>query len=137
MFPKSQLLITLSLITICYFFYLAMLVVTESEGKVAQSCLTLCNPMDCSLPGFSVHGILQARILEWVTISFYRGSSQPKDQTEVSWIARRHFNLWATREAHESIYKCLIYWYWIINIVELTLYHAKKANEIEWQPTFF
>ena len=49
----------------------------ESESEVAaQSCLTLCNPMDCSLPGFSVHGILQARILEWVTISFSRGSSQ-------------------------------------------------------------
>ena len=41
----------------------------------AQSCPTLCNPVDCSLPGFYVHGILQARILEWVTISFSRGSS--------------------------------------------------------------
>ena len=47
---------------------------TESEGKVlvAQSCLTLCDPMDCSLPGSSVHGILQARILEWVAIFFSR-----------------------------------------------------------------
>ena len=51
----------------------------SGEGEVAQSCLTLCDPMDCSLPGFSVHGILQARILEWVTISFSRGSSQPRD----------------------------------------------------------
>ena len=42
---------------------------------VAQSCLTLCDPVDCSLPGYSVHGILQARILEWVAISFSRGSS--------------------------------------------------------------
>ena len=42
---------------------------SESESEVAQSCLTLCNPMDCSLPGFWVHGILQARILEWVAIS--------------------------------------------------------------------
>ena len=46
----------------------------EGEGEVAQSCLTLCDPVDCSLPGFSIHGILQARILEWVTISFSRGS---------------------------------------------------------------
>ena len=58
-----------------------------SESEVAQSCLTLWDPMDCSLPGFSVHGILQARVLEWVTISFSRGSSQPKDRTQVSHIA--------------------------------------------------
>ena len=51
----------------------------EGEGEVTQSCLTLCNPVDCSPPGFSVHGILQARILEWVTISFSRGSSRPRD----------------------------------------------------------
>ena len=55
--------------------------------------------MDCSLPGFSVHGILQARILEWVTISFSRGSSRPRDRTRVSHIGGRRFNLWATREA--------------------------------------
>ena len=46
---------------------------------VTQSRLTLCDPMDCSLPGSSVHGIFQARVLEWVTVSFYRGSSQPRD----------------------------------------------------------
>ena len=46
---------------------------------VIQSCLTLCDPMDCSLLGSSVHGILQARILEWVAISYSRGSSQPRD----------------------------------------------------------
>ena len=49
------------------------------RSEVAQSCLTLCDPMDCSPPGSSVHGILQARILEWVAISFSRGSSQPTD----------------------------------------------------------
>ena len=48
---------------------------------VAQSCLTLCDPMDCSLPGSSVYGILQARILEWIAIPFSRGSSRPRDQT--------------------------------------------------------
>ena len=51
---------------------------------VTQSCLTLCNPMDCSLPVSSVHGILQARILEWVSMSFSRGSSQRRDRTGVS-----------------------------------------------------
>ena len=56
----------------------------KSESEVAQSCLTLCDPMDCSPPGSSVHGILQARILEWVAISFSRGSSWPRDWTQVS-----------------------------------------------------
>ena len=66
---------------------------------VAQSCLTLCNPIDCSPPGSSVHGIVQARILEWVAIPFSRGSSQPRDQTQDSWFAGRFFILWATRKA--------------------------------------
>ena len=60
--------------------------------------------MECSPPGSSVHGILQARILEWVAISFSRGSSQPRDQTQVSRTAGRRFNLWATREAPLYIY---------------------------------
>ena len=51
---------------------------TEVKVKVAQSCPTLCNPMECSLPGSSVHGILQARILEWVEVPFTRRSSQPR-----------------------------------------------------------
>ena len=67
-----------------------------------QSCPTLCNPMDCSLPGFSVHGIFQARVLVWVAISFSRGSSWPRDQTQVSCIAGRCFTLWATREAQKK-----------------------------------
>ena len=54
---------------------------TAQSVLVAQSCLTLCNPMDCSLPGSSVHVILQARIPEWVAIPFSRGSSRPRDQT--------------------------------------------------------
>ena len=96
---------------------------------VALSCLTLCDPMDCSSLGFSVHGGLQARILEWVTFSFYayltfcepmdhtvhgilqarilewvafhfsRGSFQPRDRIQVSHIAGRFFTSWATREA--------------------------------------
>ena len=58
---------------------------------VAQSCLTLCDPLDYSPPGSSIHGILQARILEWVAIPFSRGSSQPWDRTQVSLTAGRFF----------------------------------------------
>ena len=58
---------------------------------VAQSCPTLCDPIDCSPPGSSVHGIFQARILEWVAISFSRGSSWPRDWTWVSHISGRFF----------------------------------------------
>ena len=56
----------------------------KSESEVAQSCLTLCDTMDCSLPGSSVLGIFQARILEWVVIPIYRGSSQLREQNQVS-----------------------------------------------------
>ena len=62
---------------------------------VAQSCPTLCDSMICSPPGFSVHGILQARILEWIAIPFSRGTSQPRNQTLVSCIAGRFFIIWA------------------------------------------
>ena len=65
-------------------------------SEVAQSCMTLCDPMDCSLSGSSIHGIFQARALEWVAISFSRGSSQPRDQTQVSRIVGRRFTVWAT-----------------------------------------
>ena len=66
---------------------------------VAQLCLTLCNPMNCSPPGSSVHEILQARILEWVSSPFSRGSSQRRDQTRILCAAGRFFSSWATREA--------------------------------------
>ena len=68
---------------------------TMSEWvKVAQLCLTLCDPMD-----YRVHGILQAKILEWVALSFSRGFSQPRNRTQVSHISGRFFTSWATREA--------------------------------------
>ena len=60
---------------------------------VAQLCLSLCDPVDCGPPGSSVHGILQARLLEWVAILFCRGSSQPRDRTQVSCIAGRFFTI--------------------------------------------
>jgi len=63
----------------------------------AQPCLTLCDPVDCGLPGSSVHGILQTRILEWEAIPFSRGSSWPKDGTRISFIVGRFFTIWATK----------------------------------------
>ena len=66
-------------------------------SEATQSCPTLCDPMDCSPPDSSVHGIFQARILEWVAISFSRGSSQAKDRSRVSRIEGRCFTVWATR----------------------------------------
>ena len=75
--------------------------VHESEKwKWSRSVVSdSCNPMDCSPPGSSVHGIFQARVLEWVAIVFSRGSSQPRNRTQVSRIVGRLFTVWATREA--------------------------------------
>ena len=70
----------------------------QAECEVAQSCPTFCDPMDCSLPGYSVHGICKAIVLEWIAISFSGGCSPPRDQTQVSRIVHRHFTVWATRE---------------------------------------
>ena len=66
---------------------------------VTQSCPTLCNPVDYSLSGSSVHGILQARVLEWVAMLSSRGSSQSGDRTQVSRIESKFCTIWATREA--------------------------------------
>ena len=67
----------------------------QSESEVTQSCPTLCDPMDCSLSGSSVHEIFQARVLDWIVISFSRGSSRPRNRTRVSHIAGRRFTIWA------------------------------------------
>ena len=77
-------------------------------GLVSKLCPTLCNPTDCSPPGSSVHGILQARILEWVAILFSRGSSWPWDWTGLSCIAGGFFTVWATREALSCVYMATI-----------------------------
>ena len=69
------------------------------KSEVAQLCATLCNTMDCSLPGSSIHEIFQARVVERVAISFSRRSSPPRDRTQVYRIAGRHFTIWASREA--------------------------------------
>ena len=62
-------------------------------SEVAQSCPTLCNPMDCSLPDSSVFGTSQAIVLEWIAISFSKRSSQPRDRTWVSRIVDRRFTV--------------------------------------------
>ena len=78
-----------------------------------------CDPMDCSPPGSSFHGFSQARILEWVAISFSRGFSQPRDWTQVSWIDSRILYRWGTREAPEvlqgllNIHAVLPGWLWL------------------------
>ena len=74
----------------------------KSESEVSQSCPTLCYPMDCSLLGSSVHGVFQARVLEWGAISFSRRSSRPRDWTQVSHIVGRCFVVWATREVSNT-----------------------------------
>ena len=96
---------------------------------VAQSCLTLCDPMDCmdcSLSGSSVHGILQARILEWVSISFSRGSSKARDRAWVSCIISRFFTVWATREFN-SLWMSLNKTVWCIDMLAL---HSRVKNKL-------
>ena len=96
---------------------------------VAQLCLNLCNPTDHNLPVSSVHRIFQARILEWVAISFSRGSSWPRDQTWASYISGRYFTIWATRQAlhrlHKKWYETQIQfvqvwmsYYWVVGWIE-------------------
>ena len=77
-----------------------------------------CNPMDCSLPGSSVHGISQARILEWVAISFSRGSSWPRDWTHISCIGRQVLYHWATWKACGKV----------LSIVKSRLHHSQLFN---------
>ena len=112
---------------------------TVSEVKVAQLCLPLCDPMDCSPPGSSIHGIFQARLLEWVAIAFSawtiyivpgipqarilewvafpssRGSSQPTDQTQVPCIAGGFLTSWAIREAYLTMKFMSNHKWWIFS----------------------
>ena len=77
----------------------------SDKSEVIQSCPTLCDPMDCRLPGFSSHGIFHARVLEWVAISSSRGSSWTRDRSQVSCITSKCFTIWATRESIKELYK--------------------------------
>ena len=92
-------MIFLPQILVCLFLVASALGKVKSESEVVQSRPTLCDPKDCSPPGSSIHGIFQARILEWVFISFSTESSWPRDRTWVSHIVGRCFTVWATREA--------------------------------------
>ena len=83
------------------------------ESEVTQSCLTLCDPMDCSPPGSSIHGIFQARVLEWVAISSSRRSSRPRDGTRVSHIVGRCFTVLYMSVA---VYRGLILWEFISSL---------------------
>ena len=98
---------------------------------VTQSCLTLCDPMDCSPPGSSVHGVLKARILEWVASPFSRWSFQPRDQTQVSLIAGGFFTNWATGEAplkHVNLSISPLDWEWVGASLDSASRNKGQAN---------
>ena len=76
--------------------------INDKWSEVTQSCPTLCDPVDYSLQGSSVHGIFQAMVLEWIAISFSSRFSQPRDQTWDSRIVDRCFTIWATREVNDK-----------------------------------
>ena len=93
--PGKPVLFYSSMVIHCFYHMVNLFLEWVSEWvKVTQACLTLCNPMD-----YIIHGILQARILEWVTFLFSSGSSPPRNRTRVSCIAGRFFTNWAMREA--------------------------------------
>ena len=110
-----------SSISTCLLFQVS-LIFSDSACLVAQLHLTLSDPMDYSPPGSSVHGVLQARLLEWVAISFSRGSSWLQDQIQVSCIAGEFFVIWATREALSDSK--------ISQLSVLSIPHQRKANMI-------
>ena len=82
---------------------------SKSDMLVAQLCLTLCDPRDCSLPSSSVYAIFQARILEWVFIPFSRGSFRSRDQTQVSCSAGGFFIVWATKKGKQVTKGQIVY----------------------------
>ena len=101
---------------------------------VAQLCPAICDSMDCNMPGFSVHGILQERILEWITIPFSRGSSWRRDQTWDFCIAGGFFTICATREAPKSWCMLLIS---ILNALLFIFLKSMKCISISWEGILF
>ena len=105
--------------TLCIIWRLA----SESESVSGLVVSNSCDPMGCSPPGSPVHGILQARILECITIPFTRVSSRPRDRTQVSRITGRVFTIWATREAHFASRQVL----WLDEFLEVGVSGSKSA----------
>ena len=115
---------------------------------VAQPCLTFCDPVNCSVPAFSVHGVLHAGILEWVAFPSPGESSGPRDWTQVSCILSRFFTHWATREAQPGDTNVLlntilkipreiicVFVYWVLNprIESLVIYAlGSEASPLNW-----
>ena len=105
----------------------------EDESLVIQSCPTLCKLMACSLPGFAVYGLLQARIPEWIARLFWRGSSWPRDQTCVSCIVDGFFTIWATREVqacHKGLYFILAAIPWGFVYIKLFRLNSNSMRHI-------
>ena len=122
-----------------YIFIILYIYIYICFELVTQSCLTLCDPVDCSPPGSSVHGILQARILEWVAISFSRGSFQPRDWTHLPHFRESFYQLshqgspyththTHTHRSHEGRLWKVKY----IHIIQ-TKYHNRNTADIELQ----
>ena len=108
------------------------------SAKSLQSCLTLCDPMDCSPPGSSVHGIFQARTPEWVAISFSRGSSWTRDQTSISYIlclGRQVLYHWATREGPDSTHNPFMLWS-TCKSTQVIWYYGKSGKQNSWNLFF-
>ena len=111
---------------------------------VSQSCPTLGDPMDCSPPGSSVHGILQARMLEWVAISSSRGSSLPRTLTQFSCIAGKFFTVWATREAsfvlNNGLFPRMQRWKIVAGLLKKSAYFVQfgrfgiAGHDSRWKP---
>ena len=104
--------------------------VVPKWSEVAQSCLTLCKTTDYSPPVSSVLGIFQARVLEWIAISFSRASSWPRARTQVSCIAERSFTVWTTRKAPVLTLKLIFpVWYEVKSFVALTVKNPPAIQE--------
>ena len=101
----------------CWVLFLALFGKKEDTEVISNSC----DPMDCSLPGSSIHEILQARILEWIAISFSRGSSRPRNQTWVSSISGRFFT---NRAMKEPPFKYSIYYISIYFLISWTIWNC-------------
>ena len=111
---------------ICLCIYITYMYICIWRSEVTQSCLTLCDPIDCSLLCSSVHGIFQGRVLEWVAISFSRGSSWPRDWIQVSRTVGRCFTIWATYIVY--IYYIDIYLYKLCNVISSNNNSTREVN---------